>query len=706
VLLRSVRAHLLPSLATLVLAFVVSAGAVGVVGASRVGGTPGAIAGMLALYGAVALAEQSARSVVDRSPDVALARLRGMRGGRLVVFAAGPLLAVSLTGIVMGSVVGVWLAGRIADGWHVAYHVGAAEIVVAVAVLLGAWATIALVSAAVIRRPLIDALSVHPRRRPASGVATFLELLVVVAACLAVYEAHRSEQDWVPTIAPALVALGAGQLVMWGLALTPRLGQRLGVSLASRRLRRDPEPGSVVRVMVAAAVLLAVTLTGGRSAAAWRDDAGRLQAGGPIVLTFDAGGMRAYAAAHDADPQGRWLMAAVAINDLDPADRRVFVDAARWDAVVGDFVRGTSVAGAEAHMSRLADQGGPTMIRARSVRVDTSSIRAGDASTVKVSYLSDKGYPQDVNVQVRRAGPTTAPLDSCQVGCAVLSVTLTGDPIQVSRVSAGDVQLVGSTSYAGGPAQHALAVKPGDAPAVALTTRGFEPTRALDGIDSGRHPVQVIGSVGAVPFVGRTGWLLDLAHVLRGAVGTVASARSVVVARADTPVGVLDRLRKDGGRQPATYADVADRLSSTPQARSDSLALLVAIGVGLVALTHLLAWLGGQIGRRRTEVAGLRSAGIGPPVVRRAYVVEAGLLAGVVLVTAAVAAAATTVPLLEPMRLVGGWAQAPALRLEVRPLTLGSVVIGVALLTAALSAFVFTRFGRGARPSALRSVDR
>ena len=98
VLLRAVRAHLLPSLATLLLAFVVSAGAVAVVGASRVGQTPGAVAAMLALYGAVALAEQSARTVVDRSHDVALARLRGLTGGRLVLFAAGPLLALSLVG--------------------------------------------------------------------------------------------------------------------------------------------------------------------------------------------------------------------------------------------------------------------------------------------------------------------------------------------------------------------------------------------------------------------------------------------------------------------------------------------------------------------------------------------------------------------------------------------------------------------------------
>ena len=147
-----------------------------------------------------------------------------MTGMRLVLFAAGPLLAVSLVGSVLGSVVGTWLARRIAHGWAVSYSLGSREVAVAVAIVVGAWFTIALVSAAVIRRPLADALSVHPRRRGTSWVTTFLELLVVTGACLAVYEAHRSEQSWVPTIAPALVALAAGQLVMWVLSLTPRLG--------------------------------------------------------------------------------------------------------------------------------------------------------------------------------------------------------------------------------------------------------------------------------------------------------------------------------------------------------------------------------------------------------------------------------------------------------------------------------------------------
>jgi hypothetical protein len=705
VLLRSIRAHLWTSLATLALAFVVAAGSVGVVGASRVGGTPGAVAAMLALYGAVALAEQAARSVVDRSHDVALARLRGLHGARLVLFAAAPLLAVTLIGILAGSSAGTWLAGRIVDRWDLTYDVGTREVVVAVAVLVGAWVTIAVVAAAVIRRPLVDALSVHPRRHPSSWATTFLELLLVTAACLAVYEAHRSEQGWVATIAPALVALGAGQLVMWALAWTPRLGTRLGLSLTSRRLRRDPDPGSVVRVMVAAAVLLAVTLTGGRTAADWRDDAGRLRAGGPIVTSFEAGALRAYAAARDADPQGKWLMAAVAIDDLDPVHRRVFVDASRWDAVVGDFLGDTSAGGAAAHIDALAGQDGPLMMRGKKVQVEVSALGAAGAGRVTVSYLSDQGFAQVAKVRVDHIGTATGRLGSCAIGCALLSVDLSGAPFDVAGVTAGGVRLLGGTSYAGGRVEHPVTIGPTSDQAAALTTQGLQTAGIADGIDGKTQAMQVVGTVGALPFVGRSGSLLDLGQVLRGAVGTVASARAVVVARADTPAAVLAELRRAGGGRPTTYPAVADRLGATAAARADSLALLVAVGVGLVALTHLLAWLAGQLGRRRAEVAGLRAAGVGLRAVRRAYVVEAALLSAVVLVTAAVTAAATTVPLLEPIQLVSGWSHAPALDLAVRPLLLATVVVGVALLTALLCAVVFTRFGRAARPAALRSAE-
>jgi hypothetical protein len=58
------------------------------------------------------------------------------------------------------------------------------------------------------------------------------------------------------------------------------------------------------------------------------------------------------------------------------------------------------------------------------------------------------------------------------------------------------------------------------------------------------------------------------------------------------------------------------------------------------------------------------------------------------------------------MRLVGGWAVAPLIDLAVRPWLLAAVGLGVAVVTAACCTVVFTRFGRGARPAALREAER
>jgi hypothetical protein len=77
-----------------------------------------------------------------------------------------------------------------------------------------------------------------------------------------------------------------------------------------------------------------------------------------------------------------------------------------------------------------------------------------------------------------------------------------------------------------------------------------------------------------------------------------------------------------------------------------------------------------------------------------------------VLVAAVVAAATTTSTLLGPMSLVGGWAVAPLVDLAVQPWLLTAVGLGVAVVTAACCGVVFTRFGRGARPAALREADR
>jgi hypothetical protein len=78
----------------------------------------------------------------------------------------------------------------------------------------------------------------------------------------------------------------------------------------------------------------------------------------------------------------------------------------------------------------------------------------------------------------------------------------------------------------------------------------------------------------------------------------------------------------------------------------------------------------------------------------------------VVLLGSAITAIAGTRTLLRPMRLVGGWSEAPPVELSLRLWVLVPSVGGTALVVAIACLLAFTRFGRSARPSALRSADR
>jgi hypothetical protein len=410
-------------------------------------------------------------------------------------------------------------------------------------------------------------------------------------------------------------------------------------------------------------------------------------------------------------------MAAVPVDDERPDHRRVFVDAARWPAVVGDFMAGTGAAQATPVMASLARQPRPVLLRGTTLRADVTGFDPAGASSrrgaVIVGYVGDQGYPVRSRVDVTGDGTATGPLRQCAVGCTLLTLTVAGAPsFEVRRVVAGRTPVVTAPVHHDGTGPDAVVAFTESArPSPGLTqqallTPGVTLPATVAGLDGTDQGVRVVGPVAAVPFLGRQGALLDLGRVLRGAVGTVAAGHAVVVARADTPAAVLARLHRDGGGRATTYVSTRAALDATPESRAAGLALLVAVGVALVALTHLLAWLSAQVGRRRTEVAGLRSAGVAPRAVRIAYLVEAVTLAAIVLVAAAVAGVATTSSLLRPMDLVGGWSAAPRVDDAVRPWLLGAVVVAMSLVTAAACAVTFTRFGRAARPSALREADK
>ncbi len=87
---------------------------------------------------------------------------------------------------------------------------------------------------------------------------------------------------------PALVGLAVGQVAVWLIRVAARLavgataGRGLPGFLASRRLARVAEAATPIRLVVAAAVVGAVSVTGAQQVDDWSDDTARIRAGAAI----------------------------------------------------------------------------------------------------------------------------------------------------------------------------------------------------------------------------------------------------------------------------------------------------------------------------------------------------------------------------------------------------------------------------------------
>ena len=307
------RGTLLP---LLLLTVVVVAGAVTVIGFADRAGTSPMLAVPLLLLGAVAVPATGRELANARRGEIALARLRGLQGGRALPAARGraaPGAAARRrsSALVLGGV-GSWLADR-------AWVGGAGRRCPArtpsspgsrsswsglVAVLLG--------MAGALREPLSDQVSVAARparrldRRRVRRRAASL-----VAAVVAVYRSSvaSGDPDWVVLAGPALVGLAVGMLVVWLVRVgrPPRAwrrtatGSRCPASSPYAAWRASPTPPRRCGSLVAATVVAALALTGAAEVDDWTDDTARLRTGAPLQV---AGGRRRRRRAA-ADPRPR-----------------------------------------------------------------------------------------------------------------------------------------------------------------------------------------------------------------------------------------------------------------------------------------------------------------------------------------------------------------------------------------------------------------
>ena len=153
--------------------------------------------------------------------------------------------------------------------------------------------------------------------------------------------------------------------------LTPVTERRgMGAFLAARRLARADDLVTPVRLVVAAAVVGSLALSGAVSVSGWtRDQAGVEVPGARTIDATELGAVGAVDLTERADPEGDHLIAsAIVRNEERLGERRAYVDAARWDAVVGDFYDGTPARAASDAIDRLSTDAAPLQVRATGSR--------------------------------------------------------------------------------------------------------------------------------------------------------------------------------------------------------------------------------------------------------------------------------------------------------------------------------------------------
>ncbi|UMG92405.1 hypothetical protein [Nocardioides sp. TF02-7] len=464
--------------------------------------------------------------------------------------------------------------------------------------------------------------------RLAPGAATtFVQVLVLVAAGVALTRTGADEPDWVAFAGPTAVGLAARLGAAWLLLGCGRwLAGRddLASFLAGRRLglRRAT---SGLPLVVAAGALLGLALNTMLAAQDWEADTTAVTTGTPLVVPVEGDAAAVLTATHEADPDGRWLMAAVRVlGDDRPGSRRVFVDSERFARVVGDGLAGTPAAEGSAAVDDLAAAAAdwrpePTATGGRlTARVATDADRAALVEIAVETIGPDGAGLQSVLLRVPPGGSSTASADltRCGSGCQVVGLDVAvGRPcasrywaqpscrrprLDVDRLDLGGLDLLdrGWTLDEGDerpPGElratpDRLRIRPSSAgrsylavdrspwAVPVLSTRSVDRESAAaapttSGLD---RPADVLGRYDALPLVGTGGTLLDLRTGLVRGSHTVASADAWVLARADTPADVLAAV----GRPTTAEQLVAPALE---EAGSDVAGVLVVVAAGGVA---------------------------------------------------------------------------------------------------------------------------
>jgi putative ABC transport system permease protein len=651
----------------------------------------GAAAGAV-LIGVLAVVLISTTAARRRRHELALAKLRGVRGRRLATLAMNESALLVLVGAVLGVFLGWGVAEVAARAWlgggvdaTVPASTGSLVVLVVGFSLVGVAAGVA----RTVREPIH--LQLRPERpRAASALAIVGRVVVFVAAALGVYQLRRAEVSdppWWALSLPVLVGLAGGLVAVWLIRWAARLLTALtrqrsggGPYLAGRRLLRRGDLLAVVPFVVAAIVLMVVAGAAWNAGSQWRESTALLRTGGPVAISSAKDAEATLKATRRADPDGEWLMAAVSVEgDSGGVYRRLFVDTTRWERVLAPELSGSATA-----IPSDVDPGVLDALRASgledpglangdrlSVSIDLDVRRAGASSNdLRLELVDPRGTVHIETVRLAPYGRTSLsfPVPYCREACDVQSFAI--DPVRgyavwfngritLEELAIGDTDLLtrdwrpangeavrfeptpgGGLSGAARsqPVFSELAAATGSIPIVTaggldLTDpeASVEPGTVL-GIGGGSLQARAVGDVDSLPIIGDSGLMGDLTTFLDSERFAETVGDSVVIARADTPNAVLESLAASGidPSERVSTGDARRLLDNDPYAQALRFFWLAAGLVAVIALCAVTTALVSQRPARAQESAALRVAGMRRRQLRAAVVVEVGVVAALV----------------------------------------------------------------------------
>jgi putative ABC transport system permease protein len=716
-----------------------------------------------------------------RRSEFALLALRGWPRRRLWAFGLAEPTLVLLLAAPIGCLLGWSLSRWMGDAWlhpGVPVDLTTGSVIGAVAVTAAGLAAAAISLVHVMRERLHEQLVETARPRGVGRTEMVVQSATVATALVATYvvadRSERGDPGLVDLLVPVLLALAVGLLaghltILLARMLTRRTAgrRRLASYLSSRRLARRRE-GTLVVLPLAVALGVGVFAIGVHVAASdWRSSVAASRVGADVAYTAAMPPDRAMTLTEQLDPDGRWLMAAVAAPA--PKDPPVVAVDTRRLGTVGLWPDTWGVASnAGAVADRLGSTREPPRVDGRSFALTVSNdIEIAGGLTVALELRAANSDVRQLMYTDVPTGETTVTADApyCVDGCELIGVVLggtgatpaamtgslalqtlavDGEPVDagfdetdswrrkrpfspsdgsVVAVEAGSsgLQLDVDTSSSYDTAEFTPTDVPDVRPIVVTGDTELSVQLGPDGdqlmlpgagtptgeVEAGL-PVRVVGEAEAVPLVGRSGVLIDLQAYVREAFGIGVATTTYILATDGTPPDVVDALAAAGVDvdQPLSLAVEKERLGNDAYALSLRLYVVVAAALLLLALAGVVAHLVVGMPGRRRDAAALRVVGVSKWIALRAGLVELSVTLGVAAIAGLVAGVVAQRVVLGQIRLGSADSRSPDLPSSIDLPTVGAYGGATAVVLFAVAVTVAWASIRRARAAELRESAR